>query len=203
MRLPPAWIRILAVALVAIAGLVLLVFYQEMLRADGTEVTMTMDPADPQTLLSGRYIEVTLNEPLPPGRPCPPGASSGAVPDTDPTFATHTDRWLALAPNAGHDSVVGEAATREAAQKIAPLVVQGDAYCEVSAPDAPGAVSANLGVGRVSLSQAQAQRVSDLAATTPTHPSGTVLALLSIGHDGRARLKGLVANGQRIEPSWY
>jgi hypothetical protein len=203
MTLPPAWLRILAVAAAAVLGLIALVAYEQWARAGGTEVAMTMDPVDPQSLLSGHYVTVSLNEALPAGAPCPPGATSGALPNPYPTLANRTGLWVALARNAGHYSVAGVAQTREAAAKFAPLVVQGDAYCEISAPTAPGAVSANLGIERVSLSQADAQRITDLTTTTLTHQGGPVLALLSIGQDGKARMKGLVANGQRIVPSWY
>jgi len=203
MTLPPTWMRILAVALAAIAGLVALVAYEETARAEGTEITMAMDPVDPQALLSGHYVQVGLNETLPPGQPCPPGATTGVFPNPYPTLANRMDHWVALARNAGHYSVAGVAETRAAALRFAPLVAEGDAYCQVSAPTAPGSVATNLGVDRVSLSQAEAQRIADLTATTLTHQGGPVLALLSIGQDGHARLKGLVANGQRIEPSWY
>ena len=198
--LPPAWMRILAVALAAVAGLIVLVFYQETMRRQGTEVAMTMDPLDPQALLSGHYVKIALNEALPAGQACPPGVPQG---DQTASQALHPgSRWVALSPHAGHYSVSGTGVSRAEAAKYGPVVAVGDAYCQVM-NGAPPTVIADLGVSQVSLSQPEAQRISSLSATTLTHQGGDVLVLLSIGQDGQARPKGLLVGAQRVEPTWY
>jgi hypothetical protein len=197
---PAAWLRVAGVAVASVLALVVAVIHEQLALAGGTEIAMAMQPADPQALLSGSYVAIALNEPLPVGQACPPGATTGVMPSPD--LAARPGHWVALAPRGATWSAVGEAQTREAALKLAPLVAQGDVYCAPSVPDTPGAVATDLGVTRVSLSQAEAQRVSALAAS-PTAAGGGVLALMSIGADGRARMKGLIVNGQRTELRWY
>jgi hypothetical protein len=196
--MPAAWIRVVAVMAASVLGLIAVVVHEGLAIASGTEITMAMQPVDPQALLSGNYVTVALNETLPTGQACPPGATTGVFPD--PQLVAQPDHWVALARRGAVWSTVGVASTREAALRLAPLAAHGDAYCMISTPDQPGAVATDLGVTRVSLSQAEAQRISDLVSRPA---GGGVLALMSIGTDGKARMKGLVVNGQRIEPRWY
>jgi len=201
MIMPAAWIRVVGVMVASVLALVILVIHEGLVVASGTEITMAMQPVDPQALLSGNYVTVELNEALPAGQACPPGATTGVFPD--PQLIPQPDHWVALARRGAVWSTVGVASSRVAALRLAPLAAQGDAYCLISTPDQPGAVSTALGVTRVSLSQAEAQRVSDLVARPAAGGAGAVLALMSIGSDGKARMKGLVVNGQRMEIRWY
>lgn len=201
MKAPAAWMRIVAVAAASVLAIVVLVIHEQLAVAGGTEIAMAMQPVDPQALLSGNYVAIQLSEPLAIGQACPPGAVSGVMPSTN--LGTRPGRWVALAPRGGTWSAVGVATTRDAALKLAPLVAQGDVYCVPSVPDTPGSVATDLGVSRVSLSQAEAQRVSNLAARPAASGGGVVLALMSIGTDGTARMKGLIVNGQRMEIRWY
>jgi hypothetical protein len=201
MTMPAAWMRVAGVVAASILALIALVIHEQLAVAGGTEITMAMQPVDPQALLSGNYVAIQLDEPLPIGQACPPGATSGVMPSTN--LGTRPGHWVALAPRGGTWSAVGVATTREAALKLAPLVAQGDAYCVPSVPDTPGSVQTDLGVTRVSFSQAEAQRIADLAGRPAASGGGVVLALMSIGTDGKARMKGLVVNGQRTEIRWY
>jgi hypothetical protein len=201
MTMPPAWMRVVAVMAACVLALIATVVQQELVVAGGAEITMAMQPVDPQALLSGNYVVVALNEPLPAGQACPPGATTGVA--LSPTLAPQPSHWVALAQRGRVWSTVGVASSRAAALRMAPLVAHGDAYCMTPVPDVPGAVSTDLGVTRVSLSQAEAQRVADLVSRPAAAGGGAVLALMSIGEDGKARMKGLVVNGQRMEIRWY
>jgi hypothetical protein len=197
--MPAAWIRILAVAAITVLALVGLVVHEQLARDAGAEIRMAMEPVDPQALLSGAYVEVSPTDVLPVGQACPPGATEGVFPGAN--LGQRPAHWLALAQHGATWSVAGVAETREAAARFAPLTTRGDAYCIAAVPDAPGSVTAELGVDRVSLSQDEAKRISALV-DTPTGPR-PVQALISIGADGQARMKGLVVNGQRLELTWY
>jgi hypothetical protein len=199
--MPAAWIRILAVAALSIAALAGLVIYEGVARDTGTELVMPMQPVDPQALLSGHYVVITLSDPLPSGAACPPGAQTGVLPSFDPSM--RRDRWVALTPGAGHARVAGVADTQAAASRYAPLTAHGDAYCVPNAPpDATGYVATALGVDRFYLSQAEAERIAAGMSPSSEHPVPTS-AIVSIGRDGRARMKGLVVGAQRIAPGWY
>lgn len=198
--MPAAWIRILAVAAVAILALVAVVVHEGLARDAGTEVVMPMQPVDPQSLLSGHYVAIDLSENLAAGQACPPGAETGIQPTFDASM--RRPRWVALAPAAGHTRVAGVADTEAAARRFAPLVAHGDAYCVANVPEVTGFVAAWLGVDRFHLDQAEAQRIADAMSPTSDHPA-PVSAILSIGADGRARMKGVTVGAQRIAPAWY
>jgi hypothetical protein len=199
--MPAAWIRILAVAGLTVLALVGIVVHEQMARDAGVEIRMAMQPVDPQALLSGAYVEVSPTEALPVGQPCPPGATQGVFPSAN--LGQRPSHWVGLAQHGDTWSVAGVADTQAAAAKFAPLTARGDAYCIIAVPDAPGSVTTELGVDRVSLSQDEATHISELVARPVAQGGGTVQALISIGADGQARMKGLVVNGQRLELTWY
>lgn len=198
--MPPAWIRILAVAALSLIALVGLVVHEGLARDAGTEIVMQMQPVDPQSLLSGHYVVISLQEQLGAGQACPPGAETGILPNFDPSM--RKPRWVALAVAAGHARVAGVADTQGQAKRFASLTAPGDAYCVASVPDAPGFVATWLGVDRFHLNQAEATRTASAMSPSSGAPA-PVSAILSIGGDGRTRMKGLVVGGQRIAPSWY
>lgn len=198
--MPPAWMRILAVAAVSVLALVALVVREGMARDAGAEVVMLMQPVDPQSLLSGHYVAIGLQEQLGAGQACPPGVETGILPNFDPSM--RKPRWVALATSGGHARVAGVADTQGAARRFAPLTARGDAYCVESVPDAQGFVATWLGVDRFHLDQAEAQRISAAISPTSEGPA-PVAAILSIGDDRRARMKGLTVGAQRIAPGWY
>ena len=198
--MPPAWVRILAVAALSVLALVGLVVHEGLARDAGAEIVMPMQPVDPQALLSGHYVVLALSDPLGAGQACPPGAQTGWQPNIE--WAKRHSRWVALTPGAGHGRVVGVAETQAAAARFSPLTVRGDAYCVPNAPpDATGVVAAWLGVDRFYLSQAEAQRIANAMSPTSEAPI-PVAAIISVGRDGRARMKGLQVGAQRIAPAW-
>lgn len=198
--MPAAWMRILAVAALSILALVAVVVHEGMARDAGTEVVMPMQPVDPQSLLSGHYVAISLSEDLDAGQACPPGAETGIQPNFDASM--RKPRWVALAPAAGHTRVAGVADTEAAARRFAPLVAHGDAYCVASVPDVTGLVATWLGVDRFHLDQAEAQRIANAMSPTADHPA-PVSAIISIGADNRARMKGVTVGAQRVAPGWY
>ena len=198
--MPPAWIRILAVAVLSVAALIGLVVHEGVALGAGTEIVMPMQPVDPQSLLSGHYVALDLSEPLAAGQSCPPGAETGIQPNFDPSM--RKPRWVALGPGGGHTRVVGAADTQGAAQRFSPTTARGDAYCVPSVPDSPGFVATWLGVDRFHLDQAEAERVASAMSPTSDHPI-PVAAILSVAGDGRTRVKGLTVGAQRITPGWY
>lgn len=198
--MPPAWMRILGVAALSIAALIGLVVHEAFARAAGAEVVMAMQPVDPQSLLSGHYVALTLAEPLAAGQACPPGAETGILPNFD--VSMRKPRWVALEPGGGHARVAGVADSRGAAQRFSPLTARGDAYCVAAVPDSPGFVETWLGVERFHLDQAEAERVAAAMSPTSEHPI-PVAAILSVAGDGQTRVKGLTVGARRIVPVWY
>ena len=198
--MPAAWMRILAVAAVSVLALVALVVREGMARDAGAEVVMPMQPVDPQSLLSGHYVAIGLQEQLAAGQACPPGAETGVLPTFDASM--RKPRWVALAPGGGHTRVAGVADTEAAAKRFSALTAAGDAYCVPNVPDASGFVATWLGVDRFHLDQAAAERIRAAISPTSEGPA-PVSAILSIGADGRARMKGLTVGAQRIAPGWY
>jgi hypothetical protein len=207
MTVPPA-LRILAVDAVSIAALVGLVVRESLARQAGTEVILRMEAADPRALLTGHYVSIALRETLAPGAPCPAGVGESAP--SAPFGGERPPSWVALAQTADHASVAGVAPGRTQAQRLAPLVVRGSAWCTPSVapsdgdPGQVGAVSLDLGVDRFHISQAEAERIEGLMASQrQSGGPSPVDAIVSIGQDGRARLKGLVVEGRRMELSLF
>jgi hypothetical protein len=64
MNLSPA-LRIMAVALVCVLGLIGVVVMEGNARASGREVMMEMAPVDPRSLLSGHYVTLNLQATIP------------------------------------------------------------------------------------------------------------------------------------------
>ena len=207
-----AAIRILAVAAVAILGLVGLVVEESRARAAGAEVTLAMEAVDPRALLSGHYVAITLREALPPDQACPPGTDTTSASPLFPFNQTPTaPLWIALAPMGDHHAVAGAAKDRATAARFAPLVARGTVSCapgrkptaEEPEPLESGSVSLDLGVNRFYASQDEARRIDALMARRGAGDASPVSAILSIGGDGKARLKGLKVEGRRIELSLF
>jgi len=205
--MPAAPIRILAVAALAIAALVGLAVWDGHARATGVEVMLRIERVDPRALLSGHYVAIDTTESLAAGQACPPGA---AISDSPPPSRNSADSelWIALARRGDHASAVGASRDRAAAARFAPLLVRGRAYCRpptaASEGDSqawPGALTLRLGIDRFYASQAEATRIANLLSPTGPDATAEVSAIVSIGQDGKARLKGLLVQGRRIEPS--
>jgi hypothetical protein len=196
-RLPGAPVRILAVAALAVAGLVALVIHEASLRASGTEAVLLMQTVDPRAPLSGDYVQLNPSEPLPAGQACPPGTSVSAFGPY--AFGARRDpvKWVALAPRGDHHAVVGAAEDRASAARMGPLVVRARVGCWPSGSD-QNAVTLRLDADRFYAGHEEAQRLT-VMANRQAQQAGAVAVIVSIGADGRARLKGLRIGTQRFD----
>jgi uncharacterized membrane-anchored protein len=218
-------LRIMIVAGVCVLGLIGLVVREGYERSrpstlTSRDVQMEMQAVDPRALLSGHYVIVNLRTTL-----RMPGAANPCV-----DFAAVSDHesWVALAdltPPSRIDrerigpppfSPIGVAATRDAAQQIANrdgrygLAVRGSAYCSEQpdeqhslGPISVATVQTQLaGVQRFYAPQGEAERIDGLLRNQTGGAPVTISAIVNVGRDGRARLKGLNVNGEIIELSW-
>lgn len=216
-------LRIMIVAALCVLGLIGLVVREGYERsrpatADSRDILMQMQAVDPRALLSGHYVIVSLQNTL----VLPEGVSPCA------SFAGVSEResWVALAdlrpsvraednsPGPHLYSTVGAATTREAAQEIARqaghdgLASRGTAYCSEQADEERGGGLVSIGnvqtelrgVQRFHAPQADAERIDALMREQGA--DAQVYAIVNIGRDGRARLKGLNVNGEVIELNW-
>lgn len=193
-------IRILIVAALCVLGLIGLVVRESMARASGTEVLLAMEAVDPRSLLSGHYVIVALQERRLVGCEPPPTLDE----DLEREFASY--RWLALSKNGVTHSVTGVAKTRDEALADGEVAVLGttecaDAFGPANTP--PQSVNRlDLGISRFHINQTDAERIDRLLRAQNAEAPQRVFAIVSIGEDGRARLKGLQVDGERLELSW-
>lgn len=188
MNLP---VRILAAAGVLALVLIGLVVVESRASEAGQEVTLAMEAVDPRNLLTGHYIDLDLTQRLPAGRDCPNNMPNQGQPG-----------WLALTRAGDRHLLSGGGATRDAARKQGEVVVRGYAWCRRVADD-QGAVTLEIGVDRFHAAQVDAERMErDLRVQRPgvTAPA---FAVVSIGDDGRARLKAVILNGKRADLDWW
>lgn len=183
--------RILSVAALCALGLIGLVVFEATARARGQEIVLPMEAVDPRALLSGHYVTIDLRERLPPGRACPEQRD-----DWD---------WLALSPNGATYTLAGAAASRDEAQQIGSALVKGSFTCnppsppEGATPGQPGVVTLDLGIDRFYINQAEAERIDAVLRAQRPNDETRVFAIVSVGRDGRARLKGLLVDGRRLD----
>jgi uncharacterized membrane-anchored protein len=190
MKVNPAS-RILAVAALCALGLIGLVISEATARAGGQEVVLPMAAVDPRALLGGHYVMIDLRDRLPASRTCPEQRD-----DWD---------WLALSPNGATYTLSGSAASRDEAQQIGSVLVKGSFNCnppsppEGSTPGQAGVVTLNLGIERFYINQAEAERIGGVLSQQQANEETRVFAIVSVGRDGRARLKGLLVDGHRLD----
>jgi hypothetical protein len=183
----------LTVAGVCALALVGLVVSEGAARAGGQEVLLPMEAVDPRSLLSGHYVQLSLMHRLEPGETCPPQA------DGD---------WIALRPDGETYALAGGATSREVAQQVGPLPVKGSFECSPptealpGVPATPGWVRLDLGIDRFHVNQRDALRIERVLSEQRIDQASRAFAIVSIGRDGRARLKGLRVDGERLELSW-
>jgi hypothetical protein len=187
--------RIMAVAAVCAGALIALVVSEGVARASGQEALLPMEAVDPRALLQGHYVELRLIQRLTPNRPCP--AVNGDV------------EWLAF--HRGDNEVLtfaGGARSRDGAQQIAPVPIKGAFTCSEptagadGVPGAPGWVQLDIGIERFHASQAEAERIERILREQRPGETPRAFAIVSVARDGRARLKGLVIDGQRLNLDW-
>lgn len=192
MRLPSTPARIVAAAALLSLALVGLVVREGMARAEGQEVVLPITGYDPRSLLTGHYVQFQLRSELPSGTPCPPGAGG---------YSRRPDAWVALRRQGDHHVATGVALSRAAAGKLGEIVVRGDIDCLARVAPETTWVILNLGVDRLHTDQDQAEALQKALTATPDGPPRAD-AVVSIGRDGKARLKALVVNGRRTDLEW-
>lgn len=195
-------LRIVVAAGALAAGLVGLVVREGVARAQGQEVRLAMAAYDPRALLTGHYVAFELQDSAKNGA-CPPGVGAGGL-ISDP-------RWVALSPDGDRHRVSGASRTRDGALRLGEVAVRGSAWCrfERGAADRSHArqvVRLHIGVERFHADQAQAQAIERelmggrrAVEGTPPPPA---FAVVSIGRDGKARLKGAIVGRRRIDLDW-
>lgn len=192
MKIGPAS-RILTVAGVCALSLIALVVSEGAARASGQEVLLPMEAVDPRSLLSGHYVQLALSHRVDPGETCPLPV------DGD---------WVALRPTDEAYELAGGAQSRELAQQVGPLPVKGSFVCSPpsepspDAPAAPGWVRLDLGIDRFHVNQRDALRIERVLREQRPDQETRAFAIVSIGRDGRARLRGLRIDGERLELGW-
>lgn len=191
-------VRILVVALGLAAALVALVAKEDRARASGQEVLLAMEAVDPRNLLTGHYVAIRLAERLASGQACPPGLA-----DQGP------ESWLALKPDGARHILAGAGRTRDEALRLGPVVVRGTAECDAAPPRIDGEpapprlVMLHLGVERFHADQVRAEGVDKALRDQRPGDPARAFAVVSVGRDGAARLKGIVLDGRRIDLDWF
>ncbi len=188
-------LRILIAAAACVAGLIALVIYEGAARNTGMEVLLPMEAVDPRSLLSGHYVIVAPQTRLDPTETCP-------VPETqtDHIWLAPTGERIVGAPVYG---LANPTATLPDA-----ISVIGSYTCNPPTPpldDIPGAqgwIMFDLGVDRFHINQADAERIDRILRDQLVNEETRAYAIVSIGRDRRARLRGLMIDGERLELSW-
>lgn len=193
-------LRILIVTALSIATLIGMVINEGAARERGQEIALAMAAVDPRALLHGHYVIVQIREQLPPEAPCDMPVDA---------------QWLALAPSGANvagapiHAYAASGPTREAANLInGAILARGTIMCSAGVPasaefvGAPGWIALDLGIDRFYINQAEAMRIDEVLNAQRATEETRAYALVSIGRDGRARLKGLIIDGQRLELGW-
>lgn len=186
-------LRIAAAGLFLVAVLVVLVVSEDRARAAGREVALPMEAFDPRELLTGHYVALQLTQRLDPGQACPARAQP-----------IEERGWLSL--RAADGRFIGAGATRQAALAAGgDLAVQGGVYCSrVMVDDAEAnAVTLDVGVDRFHADQEEAEGMETALRARRGGQAVPAFAVISVGEDGRARLKGVILDGKRTDLTWW
>lgn len=187
--------RIMIVAAACTLALIGVVALEGSARASGQEVLLAMEAVDPRALLSGHYVQIALDQTLQANEHCPDQQSGWD--------------WVALKPiGGGVFGVAGGAPSRDQTEQIGPVSVKGSYEC--TAPTPPGGetpegqsgnVRLEIGIDRFYINQAEAERIDQILRAS-RGGEARAFAIVSIGSDGQARLKGLRIDGKRLELNW-
>ena len=189
--------RILGAGLLLVAMLVGLVIFESRARTAGKEVVLAMEAIDPRNLLTGHYVSLRLTQALPPGQSCPPR-----------TQPFSEGGWLALRADGAHHRFVGAGPTGEAATASGgDVLIRGGVYCSRVAVGEAGqsreAVTLDIGVDRFHAGQDQAEAMERALRDRRDPAAAPAFAVVSVGDDGRARLKGVILDGKRTDLDWW
>lgn len=191
--------RILAVAGFCAAALIGLVVTEGFARSGGQDITLPMEAVDPRALLSGHYVALNFTRRLEANELCPPNVITAPDNDLD---------WVALRPQNDIYVVAAGALSRDEAEQLGPLPVKGRFTCTEPTPAQPGIeatpgwLTLNVGVDRFYINQSDAERIERVLREQRPEQATRAFAILSVGHDGRARLKALLIDGERFDLSW-
>jgi hypothetical protein len=187
--------RILVVAGLCAAALIGLVVNEGAARSSGQEALIAMEAVDPRSLLSGHYVMINMTQRLEPTETCPEIGADW--------------EWVAFQRSEGAVlDFAGGAASREGALQVAPIPVKGTVICSSptegmnGAEGLPGWVQLDLGIDRFHINQTDALRIERVLGEQRPGEAVRAYAIVSIGRDGAARLKGLMIDGERLELSW-
>jgi len=185
--------RILAVAGICAAALIGLVISESYARAGGQEIMLPMAAVDPRALLSGHYVQLNFTDQLEPNETCPEAGDW---------------EWVSLRREGDIYVAAGGAMSRDLAQSVGSLPVKGTYTCNPPTPASegvegmPGWVTLDLGVDRFHINQADAMRIEQVLRDQRADQETRAFAILSVGRDGRARMRALMINGERFDLSW-
>ncbi|MEJ0059069.1 MAG: GDYXXLXY domain-containing protein [Terricaulis sp.] len=198
-------LRILIVAGVCLLALIGLVVREGAARDGGEEVLLAMEAVDPRALLSGHYVMIRLQESLPEGEVCPAGVTDQGMAFVVPSLANDTT-WVSLKARGEHFSVAALSADREGAEGVSAIVAQGTAACwQTTATEevpAQSVITLQLnGIDRFYINQTEAERIDRILRDQGD--TVRAFAIVSIAGDGRARLRGLMVDGERLELNWF
>ena len=184
--------RILGAAAVLMVLLIALVVRETQARAAGREVRLPMEAVDPRELLTGHYVALRLTQLQAAGQPCPPGSGTMLKPG-----------WIAITPGPTGDRVTGAGPDRATAAKYGPIQMKGAARCwgDSRDPTDRASVALDIGVERFHADQKQSEAF-DKALSDRKVGDATAWAVVSVGEDGKARLKGVIIGGRRADLTW-
>jgi hypothetical protein len=187
--------RILTAALLLAAMLVSLVISESRARAAGREILLPMEAVDPRSLLTGHYSALRLTQALAPDQACPARS-----------WSYREGGWISLKDIGGQHRFVAVTPSRAAAQGAGgDVVLRGGVYCArmALAEGEQNAVTLDIGVTRFHADQQEAQAMDKALAARRPGAAASAFAAISVGEDGRARLKGVVIDGKRTDLTWW
>lgn len=193
MRSPSIPVRIVAAATVLALALVGVVVREGRARAEGQEVVLAITGYDPRELLTGHYVQFQFRSEFPSGTPCPSGSGG---------YSRRPDAWVALRRQGDRHVATGAALSRDAALKLGDVAVRGDIDCLARGAPETTWVILNLGLDRLHTDQEQAEAIQKVMLASRDGPA-TGAAVVSVGADGKARLKGVTAGGRRVDLDWF
>lgn len=202
MRLPSVPLRIVAAVAVLALGLIGLVVREGVARANGQEVRLAITGYDPRSLLTGHYVQFQLVDKVPPEQVCVRKGSR-----LEPAQG---QLWLAARREGSAHRLVGAASSRASALRLGEVAIRGDGLCfgmgrvVIGGREVPETLSAtiDIGVDRIHLDQDEAQRLEKALRGRDGEPPPS-WAVVSVGGDGKARLKGVIVGDQRVDLSWF
>ena len=202
MRRPPLPVRIVAAVVVLALGLVGLLVREGMARAQGQEVRLAITGYDPRSLLTGHYVQFRLQDVLPQEQACRV---------MDKRLEGRPTGWFALRREGASHRIVGMAEDRATALRLGDTAVRGETACygmvltrqpNARAEPGPSSVSLGIGVDRIHLEQDEAEALEKVLQGRDGPPSPS-WAVVSVGPDGKARLKGLIVGDRRVDLDWF